>query len=321
VTDATSRSEPGIAMLGATGSGKSTFLGALQIAFTLQARDWRLWWRDAASREALIGMNTALVSEGKFPLPTSGIDTFDWILRREVQRTERTGWFRTQTFTESVEVTLKLADPSGEITGSGRQGGDPRERLVDHLTTSQGILYMFDPIREHKDGDAYDKTYSLVMDMITEAAKEPGFDGKLPHHVAVCVTKLDDPRVFKTAAELDVLDWDEDHPLGFPRVLDSDARGLLDKLCEISRNGNADVVPKLFEQYFHAERIRYYVTSSVGFMVNKRTRRLDVRDTENVYRMASGRSLVRSPVHPVNVVEPVRWLVERSVPSARVPLP
>src|SRR6266567_2108868 len=105
-------------MLGATGSGKSTFLGALQIAFTLQARDWRLWWRDAASREALIGMNTALVSEGKFPLPTSGIDTFDWILRREVERTERTGWFRTQTFTESVEVTLKLADPSGEITGS-----------------------------------------------------------------------------------------------------------------------------------------------------------------------------------------------------------
>jgi hypothetical protein len=327
VTDTRSRSAPSIAMLGATGSGKSTFLGALQIAFTRQARDWRLWWRDEASREALVGMNRALISEGKFPLPTTGIDTFDWILRREVERTERTGWLRTQTVSKSVEVTLKLADPSGEITGSDQIGLAPREQLVEHLARSQGILYMFDPIREFKDGDAYDKTYSLLMDMIAAVASDPGFDGRLPHQLAVCVTKLDEPRVFKTAEELGMLMWDEDHPLGFPQVHDTHARDLLDRLCEISRNGTADVVPQLFEQYFHPSRIRYYVTSAVGFMVNKRTRRFDIRDTENVYRMESGRSLVRGPVHPINVVEPVRWLVDASAaaptptPSGRGPLP
>jgi hypothetical protein len=35
----------------------------------------------------------------------------------------------------------------------------------------------------------------------------------------------------------------------------------------------------------------------------------DVQDTENVYRIESGESLVRGPVNPINVVEPILWLV------------
>jgi hypothetical protein len=46
-------------------------------------------------------------------------------------------------------------------------------------------------------------------------------------------------------------------------------------------------------------------------MLSKRTRMFDVQDTENVYRIESGESLVRGPVNPVNVVEPVLWLVEQ----------
>ena len=38
-------------------------------------------------------MNTALTSEGKFPLPTTGIDTFDWILGGTRERAERSGRF------------------------------------------------------------------------------------------------------------------------------------------------------------------------------------------------------------------------------------
>ena len=308
------RSQPGIAMLGATGSGKSTFLGALQIAFTLQAKEWQIWSRDQASREALVKLNRALTSEGRFPMPTEGIDTFDWILSRQEERTERTGRFRPPlTSRENVQIALKLTDPSGEITGSDQIGGETREQLIEHLASSRGILYMFDPIREYKEGDAYDKTYSLLMDMIAAVADDPDFDGRLPHHLAVCVTKLDDPRVFKTAEQLAMLVRDDHHPLGFPRVHDTDARDLLERLCLVSGNGTAEVVPKLLEQYFHPERISYYVTSAVGFMVNRRTRRFDMHDTENVYRIASGRSLVRGPVNPINVVEPVLWLVKQTV--------
>jgi hypothetical protein len=71
-------------------------------------------------------------------------------------------------------------------------------------------------------------------------------------------------------------------------------------------------VPRLLERYFYPERISYYVTSAVGFMVNKHTRRFDPRDTENVYRTASGAPLVRGPVHPINVVEPVLWIAGSS---------
>jgi energy-coupling factor transporter ATP-binding protein EcfA2 len=307
----TYHSEPGIAMLGATGSGKSTFLGALQIALLKQHREWRIWCRDPASRRALVDMNTALTSEGRFPLTTMGIDIFDWILSGKVERTERSGRFSSRSFEENVELTLKLTDPTGELSRPDQAGLQPREQLVDHVAKSRGILYMFDPIREYNRGDAYDKTYSLLMDLVAAVAGEPDFDGRLPHHVAVCVTKFDDPRVFKTAESLRMLVWDEHDPLGFPRVHDSDARALMHSLCQVSRNGTGEVIPRLLEQYFHQDRISYFVTSAVGFMLNKRTRAFDIQDTENVYRIESGESLVRGPVNPINVVEPILWLVRQ----------
>jgi energy-coupling factor transporter ATP-binding protein EcfA2 len=308
----TYRGEPGIAMLGATGSGKSTFLGALQVALLKQERDWLIWCRDPASRRALVEMNTALTSRGRFPLPTTGIDTFDWILSGKVERSARAGRFGgSRAYEESVELTLKLTDPTGELARPDQAGLQPREELVGQVAKSRGILYMFDPIREFNRGDAYDKTYSLLMDLMSAVADEPDFDGRLPHHVAVCVTKLDEPRVFKTAESLRMLVWDKHDPLGFPRVHDSDARALMHSLCKISRSGTGEVVPQLLEQYFHPDRISYFVTSAVGFMVSKRTRAFDAQDTENVYRSESGESLVRGPVNPINVLEPILWLVQQ----------
>lgn len=312
----TYRSDPGLAMLGATGSGKSTFLGALQIALLQSDKDWTIWSRDPASRRALIEMNTALTSEGEFPLPTTGIDTFDWILNGKRERTQRSGRFGTRSFEENVQLTLKLTDPTGELARADQIGLRPREQLVEQVAQSRGILYMFDPIREFNRGDAYDRTYSLLMDIIAAASDHQEFDGRLPHHLAVCVTKFDEPRVYKTAESLGMLVWDEHDPLGFPRVHDSDARALMHRLCSLSRNGTGEIVPQLLERHFHGERISYFITSSVGFMVNRRTRKFDPQDTENVYRIESGESLVRGPVNPINVVEPVFWLVEQTALNA-----
>ena len=108
---------------------------------------------------------------------------------------------------------------------------------------------------------------------------------------------------------------DDTSKWGFPRVHETDARALFHALGQISKSGNGEAVPRLFERHFHPERISYYVTSAVGFMVNKRTRRFDPRDTENVYRTASGAPLVRGPVHPINVVEPVLWIVRQLAPA------
>jgi hypothetical protein len=309
-------------MLGATGSGKSTFLGALQIAFLNRAAylketgGWRIWSRDPASRAELVKMHTALTSKGEFPMTTRGIDRFDWILEGKVPRTEKAGLWRSRTYDQPVELTLKLTDPTGELTGYEQMGRQLREELIDHMAASRGILYMFDPIREFNKGDAYDKTYSLIMDLMAAVPDEERFDGRLPHYVAICVTKLDDPRVFRTAQSLSMLVRNDYDPHGFPIVHDTDARDLLHELCKVGRKGNAQMVPQLLEEYFHPDRITYFVTSSVGFMLNKRTRQFDDQDTENVYRLASDDSLVRGPVNPINVVEPILWLVDRLALSA-----
>jgi hypothetical protein len=308
----TYRSEPGIAMLGATGSGKSTFLGALQIALLQNDSDWTIFSRDPASRAALAKLHAALMSHGEFPLPTSGIDIFDWVLSSRREHTEQKGRLGgTRSVEENLQVTLKLTDPTGELTGSDQIDLADREQLVEHVAKSRGILYMYDPIREFTVGDAYDKTFSLLMDIVAAASDQPDFDGRLPHHVAVCVTKFDEPRVFKTAESLRMLVWDEHDPLGFPRVHHSDARDLMHRLCDLSLNGTGKAVPQLLEKYFHAGRVKYFVTSSVGFMVNKRTQRFDPQDTENVYRIESRETLIRGPVNPINVAEPVLWLVEQ----------
>lgn len=304
--------ESGIAMLGPTESGKSTFLCALKKALLEQDEDWRLYTRDPASQRRLDDMSNALISEGEFPLPTRTVDTIQWILGGTVERTERKGRFGGAIkFKDRVEITLQLTDAPGGLGHADRIGLTDRNELIKQLADSRGILYMFDPIREFTHGDAFQRADSLLGELMGVVSQERDWDGRLPHHLAVCVTKLDDPRVFKTAQDLDMLLPDDTSRWGFPRVHETDAQALFHALGEISRSGNGEAVPRLLERTFYPERISYYVTSAVGFMVNKRTRRFDPRDTENVYRTASGAPLVRGPVHPINVVEPVLQIVRQ----------
>ncbi len=310
--------EAGIAMLGPTESGKSTFLCALKKALLEQDEDWMLFTRDAASQRLLDEMSSALISEGGFPLPTSAVNPIRWILGGTVERTVPTGkrFNQVTTVKDRVEITLRLTDAPGGLAQADQIGLTDRNELIQQLADSRGILYMFDPIREFTHGDAFQRADSLLSELMGVVSQQPDFDGKLPHHLAVCVTKLDDPRVFQTARELGMLIPDGNSRWGFPRVHETDARALFHALGEISRSGNGEAVPRLLERYFRPERINYYVTSAVGFMVNKRTRRFDPRDTENVYRTASGAPLVRGPVHPINVVEPVLWIVRQLTPAA-----
>src|ERR1700685_933951 len=109
--------EAGIAMLGPTESGKSTFLCALKKALLEQDEDWTLFTRDVASRRILDEMSNALVSEGGFPLPTRPVATVQGIRGGTVERKERQGG-RFSPLTkvkDRVEITLRLTDAPGEI--------------------------------------------------------------------------------------------------------------------------------------------------------------------------------------------------------------
>ena len=304
--------ESGIVMLGPVGSGKSTFLCALKKALLEQDEDWVLFTRDLASQKQLDDMSNALISEGALPLPTRTVDTVRWILSGMLEHTQPSGHSGTEIKTKDrIEITLRLTDTPGELGRGDQIGHTERNELIHQLADSRGILYMFDPIREFAYGDAFQKIDSLLSELMGVASQQPGFNGKLPHHLAVCVTKLDDPRIFKSAQNLGMLIPDDNSKWGFPKVDETGARDLFHALGAMSKSGNGEAVPRLLERCFYPDRISYYVTSAVGFMVNKRTRRFDPCDTENIYTTTEGQPLIRGPVHPINVSEPVLWIARQ----------
>ena len=61
-------------------------------------------------------------------------------------------------------------------------------------------------------------------------------------------------------------------------------------------------------RYFQRERIRYFVTSAIGFYRNSSKFLED--DAENAVEQGDGRAKIRGRIHPINVLEPVLWLGE-----------
>ena len=111
-------------MWGAPGTGKTTFLGVLDIA--LNRKDYGLTMTGAneASVDLLIEMTEIINDNREFPPATQSIDTFKWDL------------FTVQPPQSSVQpakVTLKLTDPSGELMRSAQRSDPDRKQLIDEI--------------------------------------------------------------------------------------------------------------------------------------------------------------------------------------------
>ena len=300
-------------MWGAPGSGKTTFLYALSIALDGGEYGYTMAADNDASEALLIEANASLVQDHEFPGATQGIDYLQWSLHGRRQRTVPNGrGFRLED--RAHTITLTLIDPTGELTLPAKFGTEDRNTLVSALVKANGIIFMIDPIREFEKGDAYATTSGLLAQLTRQVASTTtDFDGKLPHYVAICITKFDEPRVLATAASLKVLRYEEEDPFRFPRVADSDAQQLLASLFSVSHGGYGDRMLNSLTQHFHADRVRFFVTSSVGFYVSQETGRFDKDNPQNVVKTKQGfadstESRVRGPLHPINIVEPVLWL-------------
>jgi hypothetical protein len=275
---------------------------------------------DNASELMLIKATAALADERKFPEATQGIDYLNFSLHGVRQRMVSSG--RGLGLEDSPHtITLRVVDPRGELTRPKRVAHPDRRELLGALADAGGIILMFDPIRESETGDASVTTSDLIQQLTRQVAiSDPGFDGRLPHHVAVCLTKFDEPRVFQTAESLKLLRYDQNDPFQFPRVDDSDAHGLLATLCSLSRSGYGDRMLNSIAQHFHPERVRFFVTSAVGFHVNPDTGRFDKGDPQNLLKTGPGladseSSTIRGPLHPINIAEPVLWLGQQESPG------
>lgn len=304
-----------IAMWGPPGSGKTTFLAALSVALTRDKRSgWKIYGADAASEQRLVQMTQELVSGRKFPKATEGIDEYSWVLSGPNRHTRK--GFRRRAEPDHVSVKLDLVDPRGEIAGPIEYS--QRGELIDGMIRSRGLVYIFDPMKESDEGDAFDHTFGMLVQLARRMDEESAWrGGRLPHYVAVCITKFDQSPVFRTAEKLGLIVESPDDEYEFPRVPDYEARELFNRLCSVSGTGNAEMVISALEKYFDPSRIRYFVTSAIGFHVG-RSGRYDPDDPMNLLpmeevdpRLGTRRTRIRGPVHPINVVEPISWLIDQ----------
>ena len=311
-----------IALWGAPGSGKTTFLSALSIALDDGKYGYTVVADNDASETLLIEANLALVQDHEFPSATQSINYLQWSLHGRRQRAVPNGR-GFEMANEAHTITLKLVDPAGQLTLPGGLAVAERRQLIGALANAGGIIFMIDPIREFEKGDAYATTSGLIAQLTRQVVSTTtDFDRKLPHYVAICITKFDEPRVLATAASLKVLRYEEEDPFRFPRVADSDAQQLLASLFSVSHGGYGDRMLNSLTQYFHADRVRFFVTSAVGFYVSQETGRFDKDNPQNVVKAAPGpdkfpQAQIRGPIYPINVVEPILWLAEHiSAPPA-----
>jgi hypothetical protein len=208
---------------------------------------------------------------------------------------------------------LKLNGSSAMQLTSGDTGGvreDIEEQLIDHLELCGGIVYLFDPVRDARKGDAFEffhRTLERLARRIFE--QERYMDTHLPHHIAVCVTKFDHPEIYRAARRYG-LTVQYEHPPYLPYVPDQYAYEFFQQLCVDSPNSTADLVRGALSQHFAPERLRVFVTSSIGFYIGD-SQRFRPNDCVNTIKADDGEERIRGGVHPINVLEPVLWIQEQ----------
>jgi hypothetical protein len=300
-------------MWGAPGSGKTTFLASLDIALKRRRYGYSMAGMTDASVNLLIEWTDKLVNH-EFPPQTGATDYFEWELYRSRYAADPSA---APSPPGPNRITLSLADPSGELARPENRSEPDRKKLIDDLADSDGILFMFDPIREFDKGDAFSTTNGLLHQLTAAVAgrDRDNFDGTLPQHLAVCVTKFDEPKVLATARKLGILRRNPHDPHQLPWVHEHDALKLLSALTLVSGSGDGEMLLNALHQAFPG-RVQFFVTSAVGFYVNPMTGRFDEDDPQNLVKTApglakSGESRIRGALYPINVVEPILWLSEQ----------
>jgi hypothetical protein len=328
-----------IGFWGAPGSGKTTFLAALNVAIIRSREDLMIFGTNDESTAFLAENTDLLTRRGQFPHGTRALTPLRWVIRMRLRVPAQGRFGRKVSRIESVPFVIDLLDapggmfaptPSSATTDAAsvnaRLGFDmdddegwtahdielaftpPDEQLTGHLRDSVGIVFIIDPIREFTHGDAYYHFHGTLLKIAQQLLAERGSaDLKLPHHVAVCVTKFDDPMVYERARDGGYCSYAQDDPSFFPRVHDDMAADFFSDLCKDPSMRTAELVAGTLGKYFYPENVRYFITSGIGFNVDDKGR-FDERAYENVELTGSGQPRILGAIHPINVIEPLIWL-------------
>jgi hypothetical protein len=294
-----------IGIWGAPGSGKTTYLAALNFACAnadTRVGLWRMAPCDEQSKQMMDNLVQRLVVDRTYPdaNPFSQHQEFRWNLAGNIENSRyvRKRFLRPRV-AEECEFDIELVDASGEVFGPDpRVSESVRKAALDHLESSDGLVFLFDPITE-RDKPVVAQYAANVLNRLLLRAQETGRrDGRfLPYRVAVCITKTDDPELLLQARKAGLVFADSD---GAERIPDSMAEQLFNEICagrfwdkgdkDDLGTAGAQFVRDQLRVHFRPGRIRYYAVSAVGHQARN---------------FQDGQQRLHGPIKPFNVLEPL----------------
>ena len=333
------RAPKSIGLWGAPTSGKTTFLAALYIAVTRSVLDLNIFGVNDESTDFMIDNTRTLTNDHRFPAGTMQASSYSWTMNitSEVQVPERGRFGRPTTTTAAVtsQFNIDLRDAPGGYFGSqkaaaasavqqpqrlnfggaptpnagGTTATSPQANMMDYLAGCDGLLLLIDPVREKQLGDAHEYFQGTLLRIAQRKLAAMPACARLPHHVAVCITKFDHPDVYGFARFNGYRTYDEEDSFLFPHVHDDDAESFFREFCRQSTTSEAEMLRSALRKFFQPDRVRYFVTSAIGFYLGQSSRFRD-DDPENS-EDRNGTVTIRGQIHPINVLEPILWLGER----------
>jgi hypothetical protein len=309
-----------VGLWGATQSGKTTFISSLFLATgRLTSNDVRIRGNNSASTDFLIRNTYTLNQQRRFPEPTIAREPLSWTIQMLVPNRARRWFLRSGAGRVPFDFNVDMQDVGGfehgalpeadggrlDIAGDG--GAAPRTDVAAYFATCHGLLLLIDPIRELKDGDAYSFFFGTLLRLAQEQPVPAG--QKLPHYVAVCVTKFDDPAVYEFGRDHGLISYRDDDPVMQPRIHPDETEAFIAELFHSMPKSDVDLLIGGLHQYFDANRIKFFVSSAVGFYIGPHGM-FDVLDYKNVATDGEGKPVIRGQIRPINVAEPLLWLGE-----------
>lgn len=292
----------------------------------------RLFGTDESSTKFLKENTAQLTRDRVFPEATQSQQQLSWILSMDQEiEVQKKPWGK-KMVTVPVELNLDLLDAPGgrfsDVPAEAGASGDDEARLfgddddefdevpadspedvMDQLSGCNGLVLLFDPTREWRTGDMFNYFQGTLLEIAQRRMQgRTEADGRLPHYVAVCVTKFDHPDVYRRAKRGGYRSFSPYDPYLFPRVPDEFAEQFFVDLVKESDRGNAELVPNALRSFFRPERVQFFVTSAIGFHLSKRASRFQEQDFMNLAPQGGGDFQIRGPIHPINVAEPLLWL-------------